>query len=210
MSTGIIYPSAFSAGFTGQLTWAGNNISCALMDSAFTLTSTPTTWSNLSANEISGTGYTTGGAVLANPQVNVTQANVWTLTWAASTGYTAGSVVRPTTGNGYLYMVISGSGNSSTTQPTWPTVIGESVVDGAVTWVCAGTAIVVWTGDPISWGNSSFTAYGAVFYSTQGGGPTADPVFGGILFSAAETTPTAGTFVLNPDPNLGFFFLLTQ
>ena len=43
----------------------------ALMDNTHTFTATNSTWSDISANEITGTGYSAGGAALA------------TVTWAA-------------------------------------------------------------------------------------------------------------------------------
>ncbi len=207
MSTGLVYPIAYQQSFLGNISWA-TDISCALVDSSFAINTADTTWSQVQPDEISGSGYTAGGEALANPLVKLTAANAWPLAWAASSGFAVGSVVIPTTGNGYLYSVIAGSGNSGSTQPTWPTTIGESVVDGSLTWVCAGTSLLAWTADSVTWGNASFTAYGAVFYSTAGGAAAEDYLFGAIQFSAAETTPTAGTFVLNPDPNLGFFSLI--
>lgn len=55
----------------------------------------------------------------------------------ASTTYAVGANVRPTTANGLKYICTT-SGTSGATQPTWPTTIGATVVDGTVTWTCAG------------------------------------------------------------------------
>lgn len=207
MNIGLIYPIAYQQTFMGVTSWA-SSISCALVGSSFSINTADTTWSQVQSDEISGSGYTAGGEALANPTVKLTPANSWPLAWAASSGFAVGSVVIPTTPNGYLYAVIAGSGNSGSTQPTWPTTIGDSVVDGSVTWVCAGTSLLAWLADSLTWGNASFTAYGAVFYSTAGGAAAEDYLFGAIEFSGAETTPTDGTFVLNPDPNLGYFSLI--
>ena len=49
--------------------------------------------------------------------------------WAASIAATAGQYVSPTTANGHLY-VCTTAGTTGTTQPTWPTGIGSTVVDG--------------------------------------------------------------------------------
>lgn len=57
-------------------------------------------------------------------------------TWAASTAYSLGAVRTPTTPNGYVYTVTT-AGTSAATEPTWPTTIGATVVDGGVTWTCA-------------------------------------------------------------------------
>jgi hypothetical protein len=40
-------------------------------------------------------------------------------------------------------------GTSGTTQPVWPDVDGNTVVDGSVTWQAVGTSIITWTASPI-------------------------------------------------------------
>lgn len=50
--------------------------------------------------------------------------------WAATTAYTAGNMVRPTTANGHYY-VCQVAGTSGGTEPTWPTAHGDTVADGA-------------------------------------------------------------------------------
>ncbi len=65
--------------------------------------------------------------------------------WADSTSYTTASsydrntesMVRPSTANGFYYYC-SGAGTSDSVEPTWPTTVGDTVIDGSVTW----TAIV--------------------------------------------------------------------
>ncbi|GIW60587.1 MAG: hypothetical protein KatS3mg087_1653 [Patescibacteria group bacterium] len=58
--------------------------------------------------------------------------------WSASTAYSIGDRVIPTTPNGYYYKVIT-AGTSGTTEPSWTTTIGDTVADGSVTWRCMGT-----------------------------------------------------------------------
>lgn len=55
--------------------------------------------------------------------------------WQASTAYTVDDIVVPTTHNGYRYKCTS-AGTSGSTEPTWPTTIGNTVVDNGVTWEC--------------------------------------------------------------------------
>lgn len=57
--------------------------------------------------------------------------------WAASTAYSLGTVVVPTSGseNGFRYECTT-AGTSGGTQPTWPTVEGQTVTDNTVTWTC--------------------------------------------------------------------------
>lgn len=53
--------------------------------------------------------------------------------WAASTAYSLGAAVRPTTRNNFAYEATV-AGTSAATQPTWPTTAGATVADGTVTW----------------------------------------------------------------------------
>ena len=55
--------------------------------------------------------------------------------WAATTAVTIGQVYRPTVANGFVYTANT-TGTTASTQPTWPTTVGSTVVDGTVTWVC--------------------------------------------------------------------------
>lgn len=67
--------------------------------------------------------------------------------WVASTAYSVGDFVEPITLNGYRYEVtaIAGTGTSDAAEPTWPTVVGDTVVDnpGAnqITWTCRSKSI---------------------------------------------------------------------
>ena len=88
-------------------------------------------------------GYQAGYnlSTLANPNKNIligykagynlTQPSAW----AASTDYSVGDYVRPTSANGYNYECTV-AGTSGTSEPTWPTTIGETVTDGSITWKC--------------------------------------------------------------------------
>lgn len=57
--------------------------------------------------------------------------------WAASTRYQAGQHVIPSVENGRLYLAVV-SGETSGSQPVWPTTVNATVVDGGVTWRCLG------------------------------------------------------------------------
>lgn len=61
---------------------------------------------------------------------------VWTLTTVKTTI----SYVVPVTANGFYYKC-SVAGTTAGTEPTWPTTIGATVVDGTVTWVCWGKVV---------------------------------------------------------------------
>ena len=50
--------------------WVNDNHRMALLTSSHSYTASHATWSQISANEVTGTGYTAGGAALANESVN--------------------------------------------------------------------------------------------------------------------------------------------
>jgi hypothetical protein len=58
--------------------------------------------------------------------------------WVAATAYVLGDVVVPTAGleNGFRYECTTASTSHATTEPTWPTSEGATVVDNTVTWTC--------------------------------------------------------------------------
>lgn len=57
-------------------------------------------------------------------------------TWTLTTAKIAGDVVIPTVATGFCY-VCTVAGNTGGTEPvTWPTTLGTTVADGAVTWRC--------------------------------------------------------------------------
>lgn len=75
--------------------------------------------------------------------------------WAATTVYAQGSKVLRSTGLGTentagLYYVATTGGTSGGSEPTFPTVVGNTVSDGTVTWTCF--AILYYDDDPASAG----------------------------------------------------------
>ena len=60
--------------------------------------------------------------------------------WVGSTAYGGTSEplhVIPSVTNTYFYRATT-AGTSDASEPTWPTTVGETVVDGTVTWTCVG------------------------------------------------------------------------
>ncbi|MEE8373001.1 MAG: hypothetical protein V3R87_04765 [Dehalococcoidia bacterium] len=55
--------------------------------------------------------------------------------WAGTTGYSVGDYVVPVTQNGYRYECTA-AGTSGAGEPTWPTTVGDTVVDATATWTC--------------------------------------------------------------------------
>lgn len=142
-------------------------------------------------NEVVGTGYSAGGVTLASKTITVTPANSWGTARADSTAYAVGDVVRPAAGNGHLYKCIV-AGTSAGTPPTFPTVAGQTVADGGVTWAEAGRAITqIDAADP-SWASSTITARYCVGRKNTGAAATSPLLFLGD-FGADKSTEN-GTF----------------
>lgn len=55
--------------------------------------------------------------------------------WAASVVYAQDQFTKPTTGNNFVYRCTV-AGTTGSTEPTWPTTAGNTVVDGTITWEC--------------------------------------------------------------------------
>ncbi len=58
--------------------------------------------------------------------------------WEADTVYSLGDLVEPITPTGYKFKVtsVSGGSESDSSEPTWPTSIGSTVVDNELVWTC--------------------------------------------------------------------------
>jgi len=118
-------------------------------------------------NEVSGGGYPSGGVTLGSKTLAYTAANSFGTTWAASTAYTVGQIVRPTTGNGFLYMCVV-AGTSAASEPTWPTTRLSQVTDNTVVWCNVGAGItVIDAADPV-YSSVTLTARHGHFYRDSG------------------------------------------
>ena len=56
--------------------------------------------------------------------------------WEAATVIAKGTIVFPTTYNGYHYECVKAGTTHGTTEPTWPTTPLATIVDNSVVWVC--------------------------------------------------------------------------
>jgi hypothetical protein len=63
-----------------------------------------------------------------------------TVVWSPGASFQEGQFVLPTTtgANGFFFLA-SSDGQTGTVEPVWPSVVGQTVVDGGVTWTCAAT-----------------------------------------------------------------------
>ena len=157
-------------------------------------------WSDVSGQEITGAGYTAGGATLSSVSLAVTGGAAWTQAWAAANSYAYGRIIRPAPANGFLYRAVQ-AGTTGGTQPSFPAVEGETVVDSGVVWSCLGTTLTVLTSAAVTWTTATFTAYFAVLYDSTTGVLIALQSFG------AAQQPSAINYTITPDPALGWAVL---
>jgi hypothetical protein len=63
-------------------------------------------------------------------------------TWVTLATHAANTFVVPTVQNGFRYECTAGGGGASAAgEPAWPVVLGNTVVDGALTWTCRTFAV---------------------------------------------------------------------
>lgn len=143
-------------------------------------------------NEVSGTGYSAGGTTLGSKTVTYTAANSWATQWAAATAYAVGDIVRPTAGNGHLYRCIV-AGTSAGSQPTWPTVSGQTVVDNTVTWAEIGRGVTQLDAADPSWSSATISGIRYLVIYKDTGTASTSPLLWLIDFGADQAV-TSGTF----------------
>lgn len=174
---------------------------------AHTVTYTPDRVANAFVSDLSnevaaGAGYATGGVSVGVLTKTKTAANSWSVQRAASTAYAVGDVVRPVSANGFLYKATT-AGTTAAGLPTYPTVLGQTVVDGGVTWVCAGTSILVWTwATPPSWTSATFVFRSLVLSDRTTGVAATSPLIG-VSTYGSDQTAAGTTFTINQHPSLG-------
>jgi len=80
-------------------------------------------------------------SMMGNTFIGCQSAGNGYVTWAASTARVVGDKRAPKLANGFYYQVQSvvGDALTGTLEPTWPTIVGNTVVDNHVTWICQGS-----------------------------------------------------------------------
>ncbi|MGW5259688.1 hypothetical protein ACWEQG_01855 [Microbispora sp. NPDC004025] len=160
--------------------------------------------------ETSGSGYTAGGQALASKSVTYTAANSWGTQRANSTAYTVGDVVRPASANGYVYQCIV-AGTSGGSVPTYPTVIGQTVTDGGVTWACVGRGVLVIDAQDPSWttSNPGTLAASHMLVYKDTGTPSTSPVILYWDLGGTQIASNGGAFTPQLDATEGLLVSFT-
>jgi hypothetical protein len=97
----------------------------------------------------------------------------------AATDFGTGDAVSPSVSTGFLYSCEI-AGLTAATEPVWPLILGDTVADGTITWVCSSPTVV-----PVDL--TDYTAYMSV--ATAKGATT-------FLASVSTTPNTQGSIVL--------------
>lgn len=92
-----------------------------------------------------------------NGQILTFTCGVQAAAWQANTNYALNAIVRPTTPNGRRYIATADAGSSAGSEPTWPTTVGATVVDGGITWTCALEPEILVNANVIDANHSSVT-----------------------------------------------------
>lgn len=193
----LTYAGYWAAAVDGDTVWDGStDLTLTLHTDSYTPDRTAHTHvDDLTSELATGDGYTQGGVTLSSAATSTTGADSWSQQWASETAYQVGDIVRPTTGNGFVYQAIS-AGTSDTTEPTWPTTIGETVVDDGVTWACVGRAVVSLAAADLEPAWASFEAgpFRHVVLSDRAEGVAADQPLIGVYSYGEDQTGGGGDF----------------
>lgn len=201
--TGNMYANAIAQAFAGAINWSADSIKMGLLGPGYTPNLTGHIhWSDVSASEIAGTNYVAGGQALATKTLTVTAANSWATPWTATTAIPIDDVVVPTAVNGFLYRAAQ-AGTSGSVQPTFPTVVGETVTDGTVIWTNIGESLTSFGSAAVTWSNSTITAAYAIIYDNQTGVASTSPLIALLNFGGSQSS-SSGPFTLTPS-TLGWF-----
>lgn len=181
--------------FNKQLDWDSDALVWTLHTSTYTPNYDTHAFVSDLTNELStGGGYTAGtasggGLAIASPTMTYTAANSWGTSRANSTAYAVGDVVRPSTGNGFLYMCVV-AGTSHTAAPTFGTVVGRETAEGSgtVVWENIGSGITVFGCSDPSWSSATFgPCRYAVLSDRSSGANATNPLIGAVDFGSDKT-----------------------
>lgn len=103
----------------------GDTIKVALLDNSHSFTPEDDVWSDISANEVSGTGYSAGGATLANQAVSIDDTDdegVWDaddVSWTTASFTAYHAVIYDTSVTNDLILSIDFGGEQTVTSGTF-------------------------------------------------------------------------------------------
>lgn len=137
------YRQALAKVLNKEVDWNSDTITMTLHTATYTPNLDTHAYVSDLTNELAnGSGYTTGGITLGSCTIIYTAANSWGTSRANSTAYVVGDVVRPASGNGFLYRCAV-AGTSAGTTTTLGTVLGRESTDGTAVWENVGSGAIM-------------------------------------------------------------------
>lgn len=202
------YANAFVKTLNAEIDF-DDGMTATLHASGYALSRTADDYVNDLTNELTTSGgYTAGGIALGVMSRTLTVANSWGVSRANSTAYAVGDVVRPASGNGFLYRCVV-AGTSGGSIPSFSTVLGQVTTDGTVTWETYGIAIIVMTSaNPLNWATATFTGVRYLVISDRTTGVTSTEPLIMVHDYGSDQAGGGGNFTLNPHPNLGLAHII--
>jgi hypothetical protein len=182
------YRQALSKFLNKEADWDSDAITATLHTASYTPNLDTHAYVSDLTNELAaGSGYSTGGVVLTSLTRTYTAANSWGTARANSTAYAVGDVVRPATGNGFVYRCAV-AGTSAGTVTTLGTVVGRETTDGTVVWVNEGSGVTALDAADPTW--PSFSAGPFRYLAISDRTPataSAQPLLGLVDFGSNQT-----------------------
>jgi hypothetical protein len=177
-----------------NIDWDSDAIKTTLHTSSYTPNLDSHVFVSDLTNELAASGgYSTGGVTLSCSAPAYTAANSWGTSRANSTAYTVGQIVRPATGNGFLYRCVV-AGTSGGSIPTYSTVLGQTTTDGTVTWSTVGSGIIVLDAADATWSSASFTGVRYAVISDRTPGTAATQPLLGLTDFTSDQSGSGGAF----------------
>lgn len=182
-----------------------------LHTSTYAMSRTVDDYANDATNELAtANGYTSGGIPAGVVSRTHTVANSWAVQRAASTAYVVGDVVRPAAANTFLYRATN-SGTTAAGLPTYPVILGQTVVDGGVTWECYGIAITVFTSaNAATWSAFSATGIRYMVLADRTSGVASTSPLVAVTDFVTDQAGTGQNWTVTPHAALGWFHFIHQ
>lgn len=196
------YPLGLSKALSKEVDFLNDDIKMALFGAGHSFDSGNEYFSDISANEITGTGYTAGGALLGSKTMEYKSSDL--TSWTNSTIYRVGDLVVPTVVNSHIYKCCIAGTSSSDTEPSWSIVENANIAEsGGPTWVEFGCGALVLDASDISWGDATITFSHAVVYVDSGVSATSLLLIDFNIETSVVVSASAFVFIFN-DLGLGY------
>ncbi|KWT81143.1 hypothetical protein [Candidatus Magnetominusculus xianensis] len=111
------------------------NLALAFMGAAATVAQSAGTVTNEAVTARAGKYVKLAKSEILTTPSDVVVSAVTPAPWSAATVYALGDYAKPTTPNAYRYECTT-PGTSDSTEPVWPTTVGQTVTDGTAVWTC--------------------------------------------------------------------------